>query len=228
MLTLRPDTTQDFRSAYCLYAVDPGRAPGVASNAPPNRGHLPIFPEPGGSGYTVWCGNPNYPFILVSLKRASPSSEAERIPDSELNERIDRELSSSEYSWRKPQHHLVSGKKSWLQGLGTWVAKSFAKVSRVINRLVDAIAKWWRSLFPNPEGATPLKATAPNWINQLLLYAIICSLIVAVVLILLRLLGLSKKRKPVPVGPLILATPNLEKDKTAAHYRPDDQWNVRA
>jgi hypothetical protein len=192
------------------------------------EGRLPMCPEPGGSGYTVGCGNPNYPFILVSLKRASPSSEAERIPDSELNERIDRELSSSEYSWRKPQHHLVSGKKSWLQGLGTWVAKSFAKVSRVINRLVDAIAKWWRSLFPNPEGATPLKATAPNWINQLLLYAIICGLIVAVALILLRILGRSKKRKPVPVGPLILATPNLESETTVADELPEDQWILLA
>ena len=222
------ETTQDFRSADCLYAVDPWRAPGVASNAPPNRGHPPMFPEPGGSGYTVGCGNPNYPFILVSLKRASPSSEAERIPDSELNERIDRELSSSEYSWRKPQHHLVSGEKSWLQGLGTWVAKSFAKVSRVINRLVDEIAKWWRSLFPNPEGATPLKATAPNWINQLLLYAIICGLIVAVALILLRILGRSKKRKPVPVGPLISVTPNLESETTVADELPEDQWILLA
>ena len=228
MLTLRPDTTQDFRSAYCLYAVDPGRAPGVASNAPPNRGHLPIFPEPGGSGYTVGCGNPNYPLILVSLKRASPSSEAERIPDSELNERIDRELSSSEYSWRKPQHHLVSGEKSWLQGLGAWVAKSFAKVSRVINRLVDAITKWWRSLFPNPEGTAPLTTTAPNWINQLLLYAIICGLIGAVALILLRILGRSKKRKPVPVGLPISVTPNLESETTVADELPEDQWILLA
>jgi hypothetical protein len=173
-------------------------------------------------------GDTRYPIFLVSLKRASPPSETERIPDSELNERIDRELSSSKYSWRKPQHHLVSSEKNWLQGLGAWVAKSFGKLNRAINRLVDTISRWWRSLFPNPEEATPLRTTAPNWINQLLLYAIICGLIVAVALALLRILGRSKKRKPVLVGSPVPATPNLESETTVADELPEDQWILLA
>ena len=196
--------------------------PTLISRADPS--HRPSVPSVPASGR----GDTHYPIFLVSLKRASPPSETERIPDSELNERIDREVSSSEYSWRKPQHHLVSGEKNWLQGLGAWVAKSFGKVSRAINRLVDTISRWWRSLFPNPEGATPLRATAPNWINQLLLYSIICGLIIAVALILLRILGRSKRRQPVPVGLPVPVTPNLESETTVADELPEDQWILLA
>jgi hypothetical protein len=214
-----PKTTQDFRSAYCLYAIDLGRAPGVASDAPPNRGHS----STGGEIHA------NYPIILASLKRAAPPSEADRIPDSELNERIDRELSGSEYSWRKP-HHLVSGEKNWLQGLVSWIAKSLGKVSRVINRVVDVITKWWQSLFPHPEGSTQLSTTAsaPTWINQLLLYAIICGLIIAAALIVLRILGRSKKNKPVPIGSTMPVTPNLKSETTVADELPEDQWLLLA
>jgi hypothetical protein len=193
----------------------------ISRGDPWGRPSVPSVPASG-------RGDAHYPIFLVSLKRASPPSETERIPDSELNERIDRELSSSEYSWRKPQHHLVSPEKNWLQGLGAWVAKSLGKVSRAINRLVDTISKWWRSLFPNPEGATPLRATAPNWINQLLLYSIICGLIIAVALILLRILGRSKKRKPVPVGSAVAVTPNLESETIVADELPEDQWILLA
>jgi hypothetical protein len=196
--------------------------PTLISRADPSyRPSVPSVPTSG-------RGDTHYPIFLVSLKRASPPSETERIPDSELNERIDRELSSSEYSWRKPQHHLVSGEKNWLQGLGAWVAKSLGKVSRAINRLVDTISRWWRSLFPNPEGATPLRATAPNWINQLLLYSIICGLIIAVALILLRILGRSKRRQPVAVDSPVPVTPNLESETTVADELPEDQWILLA
>jgi hypothetical protein len=196
--------------------------PTLISRADPSgRPSVPSVPTSG-------RGDTHYPIFLVSLKRASPPSETERIPDSELNERIDRELSSSEYSWRKPQHHLVSGEKNWLQGLGAWVAKSLGKVSQAINRLVDTISRWWRSLFPNPEGATPLRATAPNWINQLLLYSIICGLIIAVALILLRILGRSKRRQPVAVDSPVPVTPNLESETTVADELPEDQWILLA
>ncbi len=213
-----PETIQDFRSAYCLCAVDPGSAPGVASDAPPNHRR---------SRTTDAC-NANK-FILASLKRAAPPSEADRIPDSELNERIDRELSGSEYSWRKP-HHLVSGKKNWLQGFVSWVAKSLGKVSRTINRVVDVITKWWQSLFPHPEGSPQLSTTgsAPTWINQLLLYAIICGLIIAAALVVLRILGRSKKNKPVPIGSAMPVTPNLKSATTVADELPEDQWLLLA
>ena len=213
-----PETTQDFRSAYCLCAVDPGGAPGVASDAPPNHRR---------SRTTDACNAKK--FILASLKRAAPPSEADRIPDSELNERIDRELSGSEYSWRKP-HHLVSGKKNWLQGFVSWIAKSLGKVSRAVNRMVDVITKWWQSLFPHPEGSPQLSTTAsaPTWINQLLLYAIICGLIIAAALIVLRILGRSKKNKPVPIGSAMPVTPNLKSETTVADELPEDQWLLLA
>jgi hypothetical protein len=213
-----PETTQDFRSAYCLYAEDRGRAPGVASDAPPNHRRS--------RAADAWNANK---FILASLKRAAPPSEADRIPDSELNERIDRELSGSEYSWRKP-HHLVSGEKNWLQGFISWIAKSLGKVSRATNRVVDVITKWWQSLFPHPEGSPQLSTTAsaPTWINQLLLYAIICGLIIAAALIVLRILGRSKKNKPVPIGSAMPVTPNLKSETTLADELPEDQWLLLA
>jgi hypothetical protein len=213
-----PETTQDFRSAYCLCAVDRGGAPGVTSDAPPNHRR----------SRTADACNANQ-FILVSLKRAAPPSEADRIPDSELNERIDRELSGSEYSWRKP-HHLVSGEKNWLQGFVSWIAKSLGKVSRAINRVVDVITKWWESLFPRPEGSPQLSTTAsaPTWINQLLLYAIICGLIIAAALIALRILGRSKKNKPIPTGSAMPVTPNLKSETIVADELPEDQWLLLA
>ena len=213
-----PETTQGFRSAYCLCAVDPGGAPGVASDAPPNHRR---------SRTTDACNAKK--FILASLKRAAPPSEADRIPDSELNERIDRELSGSEYSWRKP-HHLVSGEKNWLQGFVSWITKSLGKVSRATNRVVDVITKWWQSLFPHPEGSPQLSTTAsaPTWINQLLLYAIICGLIIAAALIVLRILGRSKKNKPVPIGSAMPVTPNLKSETTLADELPEDQWLLLA
>jgi hypothetical protein len=214
-----PETTQDFRSAYCLYAVDLGRAPGVASDTPPNGGHS-------STGAEIPA---NYPIILASLKRAAPPSEADRIPDSELNERIDRELNSSEYGWRKP-HHLVSGEKNWLQGVVAWIAKSFGKMSQAISRVVDAITKWWQSLFPHPEGANQQStaASAPAWINQLLLYAIICGLIISAALIVLRIAGRSKKKEPIPIGPVMSVTPDLESETTVADELPEDQWLLLA
>jgi len=198
--------------------VDPGGAPGVASDAPPNHRR---------SRTTDACNAKK--FILASLKRAAPPSEADRIPDSELNERIDRELSGSEYSWRKP-HHLVSGEKNWLQGFVSWIAKSLGKVSRAINRVVDVITKWWQSLFPHPEGSPQLSTTAsaPTWINQLLLYAIICGLIIAVALIALRILGRSKKNKPVPTGSAMPVAPNLKSETIVADELPQDQWLLLA
>jgi hypothetical protein len=224
----RPETTQDFRCAYHLCFVVPS-TPRDASFA-----FLYNRVTTGGSSALIGGESPlifaNYPIILASLKRASPPPEADRIPDSELNQRIDRELSGSEYSWRKAQHHLVAGEKNWVQSLGAWIAKSLGKVSRAINRLVDTITKWWKSLFPNPEGPTPFSATgaAPNWINQLLLYAIICGLIIATALIFLRMLGRSRKKKPVPVGPPISVTPNLESEITVADELPEDQWLLLA
>jgi hypothetical protein len=200
-----------------LYAVDPGAKPGVASNAPPNYRR----------SRTADACNANYPIILASLRLASPPPDGDRIPDSELNERIDRELSGSEYSWRKP-HHLVSSEKNWLQGFVAWIAKSLGKLGRAINRVVVAITKWWQSLFPHPEGSTQLSntASAPAWITQLLLYAIICGLIVAAALIVLRILARSKKKKP--GGPAMPVTPNLESETTVADELPEDQWLLLA
>jgi hypothetical protein len=170
------------------------------------------------------------PIILASLKRVPAPSEADRIPDSELNDRIDRELSGSEYSWRKPEHHLVAAEKNWVQNLGAWIAKSLGKLSKAINRLFEALTKWWKSLFPNPDGPTPFSATdaAPNWINQLLLYAIICGLIVATALVIVRIVGRSKKRRLVPLDLPALVIPNLERETTVADELPEDQWILLA
>jgi Domain of unknown function (DUF4129) len=180
-----------------------------------------------GRSRTADACNANYSIILASLRRASPPSEADQIPDSELNERIDRELSGSEYSWRKP-HLLVSGEKNWLQASVAWVVKSLGNASRAINRVVDAITKWWRSLFPQPGGSTGLStaASAPAWINQLLLYAILCGLIFAVTLIVLRVLDRSRKQPP--VAPAMSVTPNLESETTVADELPEDQWLLLA
>jgi hypothetical protein len=171
-------------------------------------------------------GNANK-IILASLRLASPPPEGDRIPDSELNERIDRELSGSEYSWRKP-HHLVSSEKNWLQGFVAWIAKSLGKVGRAINRVVAVITKWWQSLFPHPEGSTQLSntASAPTWITQLLLYAIICGLIIAAALIMFRILALSKKKNL--GGSAMPVTPNLESETTVADELPEDQWLLLA
>jgi hypothetical protein len=173
--------------------------------------------------------NANCAIILASLRLASPPAEGDRIPDSELNERIDRELNGSEYSWRNP-HHLVSSEKNWLQGFVAWIAKSLSKVSRAINRVVAAITKWWQSLFPHPEGSTQLSntASAPIWITQLLLYAIVCGLIIAAALIALRILARSKKKKPVPISSAMPVTPNLESETTVADELPEDQWLLLA
>jgi hypothetical protein len=198
-------------SAYCSYAVDTLSRPSV-----------PSVPSAG-------RGNAKFSIILASLRLASPPAEGDRIPDSELNERIDRELSGSEYGWRKP-HHLVSSEKNWLQGFVAWIAKSLSKVSRAFNRVVAAITKWWQSLFPHPEGSTQLSntASAPTWITQLLLYAIVCGLIIAAALIALRILARSKKKKPVPISSAMPVTPNLESETTVADELPEDQWLLLA
>ena len=175
-------------------------------------------------------GATNYEFLLASVRLASPPSEADRIPDSELDERIDRELSSSEYSWRKPKQHLISAENDWLQHLRTWIGKTLGKTSRAINRTVETIAKWWKSLFPNSERSIRFSAdaSAPNWINQLLLYATICGLLIAVALIIFRILGRSKKKKPLSVAPPIPIIPNLESETTVADELPEDQWVLLA
>jgi hypothetical protein len=182
----------------------------VGSDAPPNRGHSAL----------------DYQILLAALKKVPPPSEADRIPDSELNDRIDRELSGSQYSWRKPQHHLVAGEKNWVQNFGAWVTKSLVKLNKAINRSLEAISKWWKSLFPNPEGPTrfPSAGGVPNWINQLLLYAIICGLIITAALIVFRILGRSKKRIVVSIGLPAVVTPNLESETTMADELPEDEW----
>jgi hypothetical protein len=168
--------------------------------------------------------------LLAALKKAPHPSEANRIPDSELNDRIDHELSGPQYSWRKPQHHLIASGRNWVQDFGAWVTKSWVKLNKAINRLFDAITKWWKSLFPNPEGPTRFLATggAPNWINQLLLYGIIGGLIIAAALIVLRILGRSKKRSVVPIGPASVVAPNLESETTLPDELPEDEWILLA
>ncbi|HZC34958.1 MAG TPA: hypothetical protein VE242_05065, partial [Chthoniobacterales bacterium] len=133
----RPQTTQGSPSPHEL-STD---VPSVSSV--PSVPFVPLVPsvsrEPGGSCY-----------IPASLKRISPPSEPDRIPDSELNEHINRELSGSEYSWRKPQPHLISPENSWLPNLGAWVTKTLGKIFQGINQIADAVVKWWKSLFPDP------------------------------------------------------------------------------
>jgi hypothetical protein len=125
---------------------------------------------------------------------------------------------------------LVAAEKNWVQNLGAWIAKSLGKLSKAINRLFEALTKWWKSLFPNPDGPTPFSATdaAPNWINQLLLYAIICGLIVATALVIVRIVGRSKKRRLVPLDLPALVIPNLERETTVADELPEDQWILLA
>jgi len=103
-------------------------------------------------------------------------------------------------------------------------------VGRAINRVVAVITKWWQSLFPHPEGSTQLSnsASAPTWITQLLLYAIICGLITAAALIVLRILARSKKKKPLPIGSAMPVTPNLESETTVADELLEDQWLLLA
>ena len=170
------------------------------------------------------------PILPASLKSVPPPSEANRIPDSELNDRIDRELSGSEYNWRKPQHHLVAGEKNWVQAFGTWITKSLVKLNQAINRLFDAIAKWWKSLFPSPEGPSrfPAAGGAPHWINQLLLYAIICGVVAMAALIVVRIVGRSKQRRMLPIGSPAMVAPNLESETTVADELPEDQWILLA
>jgi hypothetical protein len=183
-----------------------------------------------GRSPAVLRGGSAYEIVLASVKRTSPPSEADRIPDSELNERIDRELSGSEYSWRKPQQHLTSVENNWPQRFGAWMTKTLGKISRAISRIVDGITKWWKSLFPDSGGSNPFSASssAPSWISQLLLYAIVCGLVMAATLIVLRVLGRSKKTKPPPVGPQIAVIPNLESETTVADELPEDQWVLLA
>ncbi len=167
--------------------------------------------------------------VLASVKRASPNSESDRIPEAELNEQIDRELNGSEYNWRKPHHHLISGESNWLQNLGAWIGKIFLKIYRAIDKIVNAIVNWWNSLFPKPKGSIPLAtgAAAPNWMSQFLLYAIVCGLLIAVALVILRILGRTKK-KPLSVAPPVSPIPNLESESTVADELPEDEWILLA
>jgi hypothetical protein len=168
--------------------------------------------------------------LLASVKRASPPSQSDPIPDAELNQQIDRELNSSEYNWRKPLHHLTPAKTNWVQDLGAWITKTFLKINRGIGRVAEAIAKWWRSLFPNSGGSTPFSAqvSAPIWISQLLLLATICGLVIVAALIVLRILGRSRKVKPISATPQISVIPNLESESIVADELPEDQWLVLA
>jgi hypothetical protein len=210
-----PETTQCFTASWDLYGTFPPAAAKaeiceVGRDVPPNHRRRI-------AGYQT---------LLASLKSVPLPSEARRIPDSELNDRIDRELSGSQYNWRKPQHHLVAGEKNWVQDFGAWITKSLVKLNKAINRLFEAIAKWWKSLFPNPEEPTrfPAAGGVPGWINQLLLYAIICGLIITVALIVVRILGRSKQRRLVSIGPPTVVTPNLESETTVADELPEDEW----
>ncbi len=192
----------------------------ICYSPPPAAARLPIED----------CDRSGHEIVLASVKRASPPSQSDPIPDAELNEQIDRELNGSEYNWRKPQHHLTSAKTNWLQSLGAWISKTLLKINRAIRRIAEAIAKWWRSLFPNSGGSTPFSAhvAAPTWISQLLLLATICGLVIVVALIVLRVLGRSRKPKPLSAAPQVPVIPNLESESTIADELPEDQWLLLA
>jgi hypothetical protein len=188
---------------------------------------VPLVPFAPSAAYTPH-GSPS--FILASLKRITPPSEADRIPDSELNEHIDRELNGSEYSWRKPQPRLVSPENNWLQNLVAWITKTLGKIFRGINQVADAITKWWKSLFPDSANPVPLSAgtSAPNWITQVVLCAILGGFLVATALIILRIVGRTKKKELAPIGPQTSIIPNLESETTVADELPEDQWVLLA
>jgi hypothetical protein len=180
------------------------------------------------SARSIPHGSPS--LILASVKRITPQSDADRIPESELNEHIDRELSGSEYSWRKPQSHLISPENNWLQNSVVWITKTLGKIFRGINQIADALTKWWKSLFPDSANPMPLSAgtSAPNWITQVLLWAILVGFLVATALIILRIIGRTKKKAPAPIGPQISIVPNLKSETIVADDLPEDQWILLA
>jgi hypothetical protein len=168
--------------------------------------------------------------VLVSLKRVTPAPESDRIPESELNQQIDRELGGSEYDWRKPQHHLTSPGADWVRNIGTWIGRTGHRISRATNQFVETLQKWWKSLFPSPQGSIPFSngVGAPIWISQALVFATIGGILVAATLVALRLFSRLKNERPLvpasPVSPL----PNLESESTVADELPEDQWLLLA
>jgi Domain of unknown function (DUF4129) len=169
--------------------------------------------------------------ILVSLKRVSPPQESDRIPESELDQQIDRELSGPEYNWRKPQYHLTSAGADWVHNLGAWISQMGHRIARAMNRFVDTIQKWWKSLFPSPQESIPSLATgaaAPTWISQVLVIATVGGVLAVATLVALRLFRRPAIRKPLPPVSPVLPHPNLESESTVADQLPEDQWLLLA
>jgi Domain of unknown function (DUF4129) len=211
-----------------IFGADSPRTPPIPSVL--SRRAVPIVPiVPGVVGVPGAVGAVGAPFLPIALKRASPP-ELDRIPESELNHGIDRELTGPEYGWRKPQPHLVAPETNWLQRFTAWLGKTLTKIRRAINQVVDTISKWWKSLFPGSQRPSPFptRASAPNWINQMLVCAMIGGLVLAVALIVARLIGRSRKRPPLLTNPPVPVVPNLESDTTVADELPEDEWILLA
>jgi hypothetical protein len=204
-----------------IFGADSPHTPSGVPGAPGAPGVVGVVGAP---------GVPDAPFLPVALKRASPSPDLDRIPESELNHSIERELTSPEYGWRKPQQHLISPETNWIQRFAAWLGKTLNKIRRAFNQVVDTISKWWKSLFPGSESppVLPTRVSAPNWINQLLICAMIGGLILATALIVARLVGRSRKTPPLPVGAPVPVVPNLESDTTLADELPEDEWVLLA
>jgi hypothetical protein len=169
-------------------------------------------------------------FVQVSLKRVSPPEDSNRIPESEFNEQIDRELSGSEYNWRKPQHHVTSAGADWLRNVGAWINRTGHRISRAIDRFAQALQKWWKSLFPSPQESIPssTQASIPAWISQVLVLATIGGLFIAAALVAVRLFGRSKPKLPVPAVSPVSPLPDLKSESTVADELPEDQWLLLA
>jgi len=168
--------------------------------------------------YGAEAPSPSKP--IANLQLSTPS-----VPAAELDRSIQEVIQQPKYTWRMPREKLLEPAASDKGVIARFLESIRKMLVRWIKAIGDWLSEWLRKLFrQRTEGATT--TSGYGWIMslQLLLYALVAGVVIALGIFIYRV---WRGRLP-KAGPLaseaIQPAPDLADESIGAHQLPEDAW----
>jgi hypothetical protein len=165
--------------------------------------------------------------ISVPLQAQPPAESAApsarpAVSESDLNRHIDEVLEQPKFSWRMPQDDNDTEKKQSF--IGRFMQKVAETISRWTGIVLDWIDELLRRLF-----SRGLRAAGDHrfeWVtSSLLLYALLGTVIVALIIYLIHLRLKKKTTVPVTLEAIPVAV-DITDESVLADQMPEDRWTA--
>jgi hypothetical protein len=158
---------------------------------------------------------------LRALPLASATPNVAHPPAAEVNQQLDHVLTAPEYAWRNPDK--TEAPPGWLDQFRDWLKECLVNFGRAFSRLVDAIVKWFLSLFPHVSGPSLGGTDSMSAVAQVLSWVTIIAAAAVLTLVLVKVISQRRTVKP-PPAPVSAPIPDLESEDTTADQLPEDEW----